>query len=108
MNLNKSPSIDQLRTVFAAADDEQGHHVLWVDKAGQVHLSTLPEELTPIGLEDSNPTMLMRYPTFEQGAGYVGAEAALDDELMKDVYATLLRYWKGDHIAGEVTFMDGY
>ncbi|MEB2498545.1 hypothetical protein [Burkholderia cenocepacia] len=108
MSLNNSPSIEELRAVFAAADDDQGHHMLWVDTSGQVHLSVLPEELGPIGFEQSQPTMRMRYETFQQGNGYVGAEAAADDGFMGDVLAALVKYWGGKHMPGRVTYMDGY
>ncbi|MGU7780669.1 hypothetical protein [Burkholderia sp. PU8-34] len=108
MNLNNSPSIEELRAVFAAADDELGHHVLWVDTSGQVHLSALPEELGPVGFEKSQPTMRMRYETFQGGNGYVGAEAAADDRFMKEIFVALLKYWGGKHTPGRVTYMDGY
>lgn len=53
MNLNTNPILAQLQALTQQADDEAGNHILWVDQKGEVHLSLIPEDMTPNGFEDS-------------------------------------------------------
>jgi hypothetical protein len=63
MNMNHNPTRAELKRLFAGADDDAGHHVLWVDRAGEVHISVVPDHLTPIGFASATPTMKMRHET---------------------------------------------
>ncbi len=94
MNLNRRPSIEQLKSLIAACNDEEGHHVVWVTKTGDVHVSVIPEELGPIGFEKSKPEMALRYETFQCGNGYVGPGAASDEDLVSRLYRSLIAEWK--------------
>src|SRR5262245_45076762 len=46
MNLNASPTTEQLQQLLAQHDDRAGDHILWVDDKGDVHLSQTPRNLT--------------------------------------------------------------
>ena len=89
MNINNSPSIAELKALISCADDEAGHHVLWVDALGEVHLTTLPADMTPVGFEASQPSMRARFGTFDQGNDYVGPGAAADEAWMNSLYVKL-------------------
>jgi hypothetical protein len=54
MNLNSNPTIADQCALFAAANDSAGHHVLWVDNLGEVHLSCIPTGLSPAGFKGHN------------------------------------------------------
>ena len=108
MNLEDQPTLEQLQAIIAAADDVAGHHVLWVDTRGSVHLSLLPEGLGPIGFEESNKSMCLRYETCDPGNGYVGIEAANDLELMERLYSSLLREWPNRLSGGRVEYVDSW
>lgn len=106
MNMNRSPTVDQLRVLFAEADDEAGHHSLWIDKAGEVHVSLIPEELTPLGFEEETPSMQVRFETFGEGGGYVGPDAAADDKFMADTFGRLVKAWTPPFRAGQIKYVD--
>jgi len=38
LNLEQQPTLKQLQEIFAAADDSAGHHMLWVDRLGEVQV----------------------------------------------------------------------
>jgi hypothetical protein len=106
MNMNHSPTLDQLRQLFAEADDEAGHHSLWIDKSGTVHLSQIPEELTPVGFEDATPSMQVRFESFTAGGGYVGPKAAADDKYMRETLADLVKAWSPPFEPGKIKYVD--
>ncbi|QVL49070.1 MAG: hypothetical protein KFB96_00570 [Thiocapsa sp.] len=93
MNLNNSPTIEQLAALVAECDDGAGHHVLWVDRDGDVHISTVPKHLSPVGFEQATPEMKLRNETFAQGNDYVGPNAAKDERLISDLLKSLKRAW---------------
>jgi hypothetical protein len=93
MNLNASPTRDQLRQLLAQYDDRAGQHVLWVDAAGGVHLSRLLEVHTADDLQQAHPDMRLRYETFLKGNEYVGPGAAEDDRWVSDLFDRLLKEW---------------
>lgn len=107
MNLNSSPTIEQLAVLVAPCDDEAGHHVLWVDDSGYVHVERVPDHLTPPGLEGSRPTMKMRYPTLHEGGGYVGPDAAADESYLRSLLRDLVKGWGGTFRPGQVKYLDG-
>lgn len=72
MNMNKNPTVEELRALVRACDDLASHHVLWVEKNGDVHLSEVPKDRTPVGFQEDLPDMQLRYETFEAGNDYVG------------------------------------
>lgn len=108
MNLNNSPSIDQLKYLFASADDDAGNHVLWVSQSADVLLSAIPYSLTPVGFERSQASMRMRYETFDRGNDYVGAAAASDEEFMARLFASLVAEWETCGTSAHVKYVDSY
>jgi hypothetical protein len=106
MNMQKKPSIDELKDIFSQCDDEAAHHVLWIDKSGEVFLSRLPEELTPIGFEEAKPEMQVRFETYSQGTGYVGSEAANDNKFIANVFNSLLKVWPKAKNQNRVEYVD--
>ncbi|MGO1660098.1 MAG: hypothetical protein ACTHYN_16005 [Marinobacter sp.] len=93
MNLNTSPTKSQLEALISACDDSAGHHVVWVDKNGDVSIDVVPQGLTPIGFEQSKPSMLMRYETFSCGNDYVGPSAAKDTAHIAEIFESLVKEW---------------
>lgn len=106
MNLNDNPTIEQQKALFAACDDNAGHHALWVQKNGEVRLSVIPEHLSPIGFEKQTPDMQMRYETFVQGNDYVGENAANDDDFMQRVFTSLNKEWPAAKSKSESSYID--
>lgn len=106
MNLKNNPRVEDLKALFAQADDDDGHHVLWVDSTGNVHLSVVPENLTPVGFEDQTTNMKIRYETFIKGNGYVGEGAAADDQLMLNFFQSMLKEWDDPRQKERVKYVD--
>ena len=94
MNLNRHPTKDQLRKLLGEVDDTKANHILWVDSAGEVHLSPLPADLTPVSFEKSHPLLRVRFEAFEAGNGYVGLDAATDEEWVTELYDNLIIQWR--------------
>lgn len=108
MNMNNSPTLQDLRALTAAADDLAGHHVLWVDDQGEVFLSVLPSQFSPNGFQDSKPSMRIRYETSDRGKGYVGPGAAADLQLMQREYDSLVREWADLKPGSGVQYVDRF
>lgn len=104
MNMNQSPSIDQLAKLFDAADDAAGHHVLWIDHSGNVHLSLVTS--SPLHLEQTNPSMQVRLATFSQGTDYVGRKAATDSKHLADTLARLVNAWTPPFTADQIRYVE--
>lgn len=93
MNLNQNPTKEQLKTLFSACDDTIGHHVLWVARNGEVALTLLPTKTNPVGFDQTNPDLLLRYESFRQGTGYVGQQAAEDEKFVDRIFKSLQSEW---------------
>lgn len=106
MNLEQAPTRDQLVELLAAQDDAAGHHVIWADSSGEVQITRLPIGRTPIGFEESEPTMKLRLPTLSQGNGYVGPGAAQDSGWVDNVFDALVTTWPKAKKASEVWYVD--
>lgn len=74
MNLNDSPDEAQLAALLRACEGDHDDYILWVDIKGEVRVTPLPRDMTPIGFERSQSGMKMRYETL--GPTYVGRDAA--------------------------------
>ena len=94
MNLNSSPTLDELSALISTRVDEMGHHVLWVDSNGEVHLTRLPDDLTPLAFSESQKSMKMRCETFDRGSGYVGNAAAKDSRFITPLFKLLVEGWE--------------
>jgi hypothetical protein len=106
MNLNNNPTKDQLKALFHAADDEAGHHIMWIDAAGDVRVTLLPEDMSPVHWEDNYPTTRFRFETFCAGNGYVGPDAANDEEHVTRYFNWLKRTWVERNENGKAQFVD--
>ena len=108
MNLDSSPTREDLKLLIQSQDDNAGHHVLWVDSAAEVHISTVPANLTPVGFQLSEPTMKLRLETFQCGNDYVGPNAAQDDELVDRLYNALIQNWPNAKNSKDVVYKDTF
>lgn len=93
MNLENNPTVEELRDLLRKCEDQAGHHVLWVAKNGDVHVSRVPKDNTHMGLPEAEPEMQLRYETFEAGNEYVGPEAADDESWVKELFEALVKEW---------------
>jgi hypothetical protein len=97
MNMAANPTRPQLDGLIATADDEAAHHMLWLDFQGGVHLTALPNDLTPAGFAKTNSNVVkFRLETFNRGNGYVGLEAVKDKRWMERLFIALDQAWKMD------------
>ena len=106
MNLNNNPTGGELRKLISTCDDSAGHHVLWVKKSGEVDLSRISQDQTPLGFQQAHPEMQMRFETFLAGNGYVGPEAAADADWVSELFDRLLQQWRQANGKPEVAYID--
>jgi hypothetical protein len=92
MNLNHNPTMDQLRELIRPADDRSGGHLLWVRRDGEVVLTALKDRGHPPRFE-VKPEMQMCCEPFWVGKGYVGPEAAENEEWIPDLFEVLTTGW---------------
>jgi hypothetical protein len=94
MNLNDNPTREQLADLLRPWDDRAAHHVLWVDRAGEVRVTPVEKKRPP---PEPGPDVLdhclVRFETFLAGNRYVGPEAAADDQWLTDALDLLTREW---------------
>lgn len=103
MNLNSSPTKAQLRKLLRSCDDDEGAHILWVDRQGEVHITLLDEEATPAAWAGSmGDRIRFRYETYGAGNGYVGPDAAQDDSYVALLFRHLVEDWQ----EGAVGYVD--
>ena len=93
MNLENNPTPDDLRELIKACDDRAAHHVLWVAKNGDVHVSRAPKDKSPVGCLDAGTEIQLRYETFQAGNEYVGPEAAEDHAWVLQLFNSLMAEW---------------
>ena len=80
-------TIDDVRKMIAVGDDTHDNQIR-VTQDGQVYLS---QDI--VGAE-SIGNLRFRFETFDAGDGYVGPDAAADDEYIKCIYRNLIGNWK--------------
>lgn len=91
MNLNTDP-IEKLADLLSSCDDNAGHHVIWVDALGEVHITRLGESQAPWEFDGK---ALFRLETICRWNGYVGPEAARDKRWVSELHARLIREYRG-------------
>lgn len=103
MNLNDNPTMDELRDLLRPWDDRAAHHVLWADHTGEVHITEMERKAwrPPPPPQDVLDKAVVRFETFWAGKGYVGPEAAADDEWLADALGWLTRDWAAANTRGE-------
>jgi hypothetical protein len=103
MNMNQNPTINDLAAVLRQCNDKSGHHIMWVDFAGNVRVSQVPEELTPIGfIQSLGNQVKFRYETWVRGNGYVGHAAVTDQRYLEEQ----LHYLKRDWASNQTGYID--
>ena len=108
MNVECNPRIEELRALIKACNDNAGHHILWVAKNGDVHVSRVPKDKTPVGYEEATPDMQFRYETFEAGNEYVGPEAAEDNEWVHELFEAMTRGWPKAKRTPTIEYIDQF
>jgi hypothetical protein len=93
MNLNRRPTVQQLRMLIASADDHAGCHVIWVSRDGSVHLTTLRDGYSPSLWAEVMAGRFRFHCSFQPGEGFVGAAASADSVWMRDLLAFLRERW---------------
>lgn len=94
MNLDQNPTLSDLQTLLADADDAAGVHLLWVDRSGDVFLSLVPSDMTPTTfIWEIGHRLQFRCESFPMGGGYVGAVAARDQAHVQSLLAMLQNAW---------------
>ncbi len=103
MNLNNNPTPDQLRELLRPLDDLAAHHVLWVDRGGEVHVTKMERKAwrPPPPPQEVLDNAVVRFETFWAAKGYVGPEAAADDEWLAEALGWLIRDWNAANARGE-------
>src|SRR4051812_15475161 len=94
MNLESNPTKAELRRLLASYNDDASHHVLWVDTAGEVHITPLPRVWPPGDFSPAPANLRLRYETFLAGKSYVGQDAADDDEWVDELFRRLSEKWQ--------------
>jgi len=95
MNLSSIASIDQLKDMISHCDDDRTSHIVWVDVAGEVHVTPMPVEATPAVWAEGNRELIrFRFETLKQGSGFVGPEAAKDEQWMNRLFVSLTKFWE--------------
>lgn len=94
MNLENNPTVEELQELVKGCDDFASHHIVWVKKNGEVLISQISEDQTPTEFEEAHPEMQLRLEMFERGNEYVGPEAALDQEWIRELFQNLEDAWQ--------------
>ncbi|GIX03475.1 MAG: hypothetical protein KatS3mg113_0481 [Planctomycetaceae bacterium] len=93
MNMNHRPSLRQLHNLLFQADDLAGHHVMWVGRDGDVHLTLLkPGHPVDLWAEQMQERLLFHL-VFQRGSGFVGPRAANDPQWLRDLMQLLCHHW---------------
>ncbi len=94
MNMNQSPNLDALRRLVIQCDDQAGHHLLWIDRSGQVTITRLSSGDTPaLWLREHQGQVAVRLESFQRGGGYVGPKAGADEAYLKGLLAEIQEAW---------------
>ena len=95
MNLIQYPELEALRRLISQCDDRAGHHIVWIDQAGQMRVSRLPPGETPnMWSRTHQRQVAARLETFERGNGYVGPKAARDETYLKELLIKAREAWE--------------
>lgn len=106
MNMNEGGTGEELKALLIRAKDDEGHHVIWISRDGEVNVTRLPDDINPAGFEDRFPSCLIRYETAIQGNGYVGSKAAEDPKYVQRLLTAFHRDWGLYEGAEESTYID--
>lgn len=86
----KVPSIAQLKEVIASGDDSRLNSLV-LKKTGEFELLDITGRLPS---EVIYPDVVGRFETFADGNGYVGPDAAGDDDFISNMFNDMMELWK--------------
>jgi hypothetical protein len=99
MNLKDNPTIEDLKQLVANQEDDRYDHILYVTKNGDVHFSKLGPGLVPADWANKNKdNYQFRLESFHRGNGYVGPEAAKDDDWVFRLMNALVLNWQKKNV----------
>lgn len=84
------PSLEQLTQVIESGDDRRSN-ILILNVLGKFELRDMRS------MDYRDPTIILRYESFIAGNGYIGSEAAKDENFIHSLYSTALEEWR-DHL----------
>jgi hypothetical protein len=98
VNMHNGISVKQMSQLLRVHDHDAGHHVLWVDRYGDVRISRVPADLTPVGWlrAEGEDNVLLRFETFARGNNLVGPAAAANLEWVQRLVTALNNEWESD------------
>jgi hypothetical protein len=108
MNLNRNPTLQELRDLIAPCDDAAGVHILWVKQSGDVEIATVPRGSSLGDFRRDHPEMRLCCEPFQPGNEYVGPEAARDDEWVAELLDRLTTQWDYTSGKAEVAYVGGF
>jgi len=99
MNINENSNIEDLRTLIRGCDDENFNHLIWVSKKGDVTVEKFKTNNPSSEFELSvGDNLKFWIGVFYRSNGYVGEQAANDDEYLNDLYKNIIDNWQNDFL----------
>lgn len=90
MERTEPVSFAEIRDLLIGCDDNSGHHLLWVEESGAIHLDRLDRGECPVVFARKlGSRMRFRLEMFPRGLGYTGPNAAADVEHVRHVCAVI-------------------
>ncbi len=94
MNMNEHPTLEEFKAFLVQGDGET-HHILWLDERGEVHLTPVPDTLSPMAWEIVGDNQIrFTLGIFVRAVGLCGTQVPQDDECVRRLYADLIRFWE--------------
>ncbi len=94
MNMNERPTLEEFKA-FLVQEDNETHHILWLDESGEGHLTPVPDTLSPMAWElvgDNQIRFILGI--FVRAVGPCGTQAPQDEECVRRLYEDLVRFWE--------------
>jgi hypothetical protein len=93
MNLNNNPTQEQLSELFAECNDNEGHHIIWVNNDGTVKIALLIDTIPAKWAVDQKDICKFRLETCGAGNGYTGKEATKDPNWINRIFELITFHW---------------
>lgn len=94
MRFPSQASIKHLKALIETGRDNEGPHLVWLAKNGEVHLTCMDPEGPSVLTPDQVFVCVYVHDTLARGGGWVGPEAASDPAWMAELHAQLTYRWK--------------
>ena len=94
MRFPSQASIKYLKALIATGNDNEGNHLVWLAKNGEVHLTCMDPEKPIVLGPDEVFVCVYVHDTLVRGGGWVGPEAAADPAWMAELHSQLTYRWK--------------